>query len=68
MSPAPSRVHQAILIELLVQIKTYLNDKPCRVYPAPFDVRLPESDKADDDITTVVQPDILQKKRYIVLL
>ena len=44
MSLAPSRFHQEILIELLVQIKTYLNDKPCRVYPAPFDVRLTESD------------------------
>jgi Uma2 family endonuclease len=28
------------------------------VYSAPFDVRLPVGDEADDDITTVVQPDI----------
>ncbi len=62
-----SSIH-AILIVLLVQLKTYLNDKPCRVFAPPFDVRLPESDEADNDIETVVQPDILQKKRYIVLL
>lgn len=31
---------------------------PCRVYIAPFDVRLPSDNEADDDVSTVVQPDI----------
>jgi hypothetical protein len=30
----------------------------CKVYFAPFDVRLPEYDEADDFVNTVVQPDI----------
>jgi len=33
-------------------------ESKCEVYPAPFDVRLPESDEADDLITNTVQPDI----------
>jgi hypothetical protein len=28
------------------------------VFPAPFDIRLPEGDQHDDDIRNVVQPDI----------
>ena len=59
MSPAPSRFHQDIFRELFNQIVNKLSNKSCIVYSAPFDVRLPESDEADDDITTVVQPDIL---------
>lgn len=50
MSPAPSRKHQDIVVEISRQISNYLKDKPCRLYTAPFDVRL-ESD-------TVVQPDL----------
>ena len=53
---APNTRHQEILGELFSQIHTYLRGKPCRVYPAPFDVRLfYEEDESDD---TVVQPDI----------
>jgi Uma2 family endonuclease len=59
MAPAPSRIHQEILTELLVQIRNQLDRKTgCRVYVAPFDVRLPDADEADDDVSTVVQPDI----------
>ena len=59
MSPAPSRRHQKISRDLEVQIVNFLADKPCEVYDAPFDVRLPEADEKDDDIETVVQPDIV---------
>ena len=59
MSPAPSRFHQDVFRELFNQIVNKLSDKSCIVYSAPFDVRLPEADEADDDITAVVQPDIL---------
>jgi len=53
---APNTYHQAILMELSRQIANYLVGKPCKVYPAPFDVRLfYEEDESDD---TVVQPDI----------
>lgn len=60
MSPAPNRLHQKWLGELHRQIANYLEDKPCEVYLAPFDVRLPDySDASDEETITVVQPDIL---------
>ena len=52
----PNTYHQLILGELFKQIAVYLTDKPCKVIPAPYDVRLfYEEDESDD---TVVQPDI----------
>lgn len=58
MSPAPKRVHQKISITIASKLYNYLKGKPCQVYDAPFDVRLPVKSKKNDDITTVVQPDI----------
>ena len=58
MSPAPSRKHQKILGELHRQISTFLLDKTCDVYMAPFDVRFPEPDEKEEQIKTVLQPDI----------
>jgi Uma2 family endonuclease len=58
--PAPSRLHQEFVVELARQVTTSLLDRPARVYFAPFDVRLPKGGAGDDDqIDTVVQPDIL---------
>lgn len=57
--PGPSRVHQEFVGELHLQVRTALEGKPCRAYVAPFDVRLPKSGDRDDQIDTVVQPDIL---------
>ncbi len=59
MSPAPTRRHQGIQGELYVALRMFLKGKSCKVYNAPFDVLLPESDEADDDVDTVVQPDIV---------
>ena len=58
MSPAPSRAHQEISGNLHISIGVFLKNKPCKVYAAPFDVRLPRKSKDDKDIITVVQPDI----------
>jgi Uma2 family endonuclease len=53
----PNTKHQQILIELSSQFHDYLRGKPCKVFPAPYDVRLfYEEDESDD---TVVQPDIM---------
>lgn len=54
MAPAPSPVHQEINVELIRQLANYLHGKPCKVFTAPFDVRL-NAEEGDD---TVVQPDI----------
>ena len=58
MAPAPSRIHQEVVVELTRQIGNFLLEKPCSVYVAPFDVRLPNTNEADDQVETVVQPDI----------
>lgn len=59
MSPAPSTAHQTVSLELSTQIALYLRDKACRVFTAPFDVRLPDDkDEPDDEINNIVQPDI----------
>ncbi len=52
---SPSQIHQAILTELLVSIRSYLKKKGgnCQVFPAPFDVKL------SGHPLTIVQPDIM---------
>ena len=57
--PAPSRPHQELVGELYHQIRLALKGTRCRAYVAPFDVRLPKAGEADDQIDTVVQPDVL---------
>ena len=58
MTPAPSTNHQRVLGELFSAIKLYLKGKPCEVFVAPFDVRLPRSSENEEDTSTVVQPDL----------
>ena len=56
MSPAPTWPHQSISSEMHYQLATFLRGKPCKVYTAPFDVRL--NGNGDDD-PDVVQPDLV---------
>jgi Uma2 family endonuclease len=58
MTPAPLRYHQEITGKIYSRIEQFLRDKKCKVYISPFDVRLPEKNERDEDILTVVQPDI----------
>jgi Uma2 family endonuclease len=53
---APGTRHQLILGGLFYQFYNFLKGKPCKVFPAPFDVRLFYKEDESDD--TVVQPDI----------
>jgi Uma2 family endonuclease len=56
MMAAPSRIHQEVGMALSATLYNYLEGKPCKVYTAPFSVRLfPAEDNGDD---TVVEPDI----------
>jgi Uma2 family endonuclease len=60
MSPAPNRRHQKLSGAILYQMYSYFEGKSCEVYHAPFDVRFPDFPaQEDDDIDTVVQPDIV---------
>ncbi|HMO41677.1 MAG TPA: Uma2 family endonuclease [Saprospiraceae bacterium] len=60
MSPAPNLYHQEISSNMLKKIFFYLEGKPCKVFHAPFDVRLPlpPNQVKNEQIDTVVQPDI----------
>jgi len=56
---APNTKHQEVLGNLFSDVFNFLKGKKCKVFPAPFDVRLPvKNRKKDNEINTVVQPDI----------
>jgi Uma2 family endonuclease len=54
----PTPVHQLIAGELYYQMKSALKGTSWRVCVAPLDVRLPRSTERDEDVDTVVQPDV----------
>ena len=59
MMAPPSRIHQEICFEIGRQLGNYLEGKRCKVYPAPFGVRLFEQDgDSPENVDTVVEPDI----------
>ncbi len=56
---APNTRHQVIARNLTVISVTSLRGGKCKVFPAPFDVRLPlKTGKKDSEVKTVVQPDL----------
>lgn len=64
MSPAPSTTHQKISRNICNSITNYLNNKLCQCLYAPVDVRLKgkpfrNKKRRDDQVNTVVQPDII---------
>ena len=52
---SPSRIHQALITDLITTFHTYIQKKngDCEVFPAPFDVILSKNP------LTIVQPDIM---------
>lgn len=61
MSPAPSSEHQGIVTNLGGVLYNFFHKKPCKLFYAPFDVRLYDRKKsivANQDIYSVVQPDL----------
>jgi len=61
MSPAPNVKHQSIVTNLGGKLYNYFNKKPCKLFFAPFDVRLYDKNKslvANQEIHTVIQPDL----------
>ncbi|MCW3092714.1 MAG: restriction endonuclease [Ferruginibacter sp.] len=64
MSPAPSVGHQKVQANIFGEFFVFLKTKSCKVFVAPIDVRLKgkpfrKKKLRDDEITTVVQPDII---------
>jgi len=61
MSPAPNVKHQSIVTNLSGPLYQYFHKTNCKLFYAPFDVRLydqQKSLKADEEIHTVIQPDL----------
>ena len=58
LMPGPSSIHQEIAVDIITLLKNFLNGKLCKVYTAPFDVRLPKKGIDDKAIFTVLQPDV----------
>ncbi|XOV93634.1 MAG: Uma2 family endonuclease [Bacteroidota bacterium] len=59
MSPAPATRHQGISTVVGGEIYNYLKNRKCKVFFAPFDVRLPNNlTDSDEETFTVIQPDI----------
>jgi len=55
---APRRKHQEVSGRVFTRLHNFLENNTCKVFIAPFDVRLHVKSKKDEDIFTVVQPDI----------
>ena len=61
MFSAPTTNHALISGKIVFELGSYIKKQKgkCKVFSAPFDVRLPQNDEvANDKIYTVVQPDI----------
>jgi Uma2 family endonuclease len=60
MCPAPSRIHQALSGVIFYLFYNYLKGKNCKIYHAPFDVRLSKkkTPQSEEDFDSVVQPDL----------
>ncbi len=56
---APSTEHQRLVTRLLAQFEIYLEGKSCEVLPAPIDVILADKSQQQEEINTVVQPDLI---------
>lgn len=64
MCPAPTPIHQRISIKISSKFSSFLEGRTCECLYAPIDVKLkgkPFRNKKlrDDEISTVVQPDII---------
>jgi Uma2 family endonuclease len=59
MSPAPTRLHQRIVSLLMTKLGAWFADKPCQPLVSPLDVFLPEGEEALNEVSTVVQPDLV---------
>ncbi len=56
---AANTKHQRVAVKLCYEFYGFIRGKTCQVFIPPYDVRLPvKNRKRDDQITTVVQPDL----------
>jgi Uma2 family endonuclease len=61
MSPAPSLKHQSVITNLGGSLYQYFHKRQCKLFYAPFDIKLYNSKKSkltDQEVFSVVQPDL----------
>lgn len=58
MAPAPSINHQRLAGDIYRQASNTLKNKSCQVFIAPVDVLFPQPNETDEQISTVLQPDV----------
>ena len=59
MSSGPGTAHQFLAAKLFTKLGSYFEGNECQAFFAPFDVMFPKYDEPEDEIDTVVQPDIM---------
>jgi len=59
MSPSPLTRHQGIVTALMTRFGPFLDEHPCELFTAPFDVRLPKAGEDGMTASTVVIPDLV---------
>ena len=55
---APSLTHQTVSMNFSRLLSNYFYKTPCKLFAAPFDVRLAKKGEKDNEVYTVVQPDL----------
>lgn len=59
LKETPTLDHQEIAGEIYCQLANSLQGKSCRAFISPLDVRFPKAGEADDQVDTMLQPDVL---------
>ena len=59
LKETPTLDHQEIVGEIYYQLANNLQGKSCRAFISPLDVRFPKAGEADEQVDTVLQPDVL---------
>ncbi|HBY20489.1 MAG TPA: Uma2 family endonuclease [Clostridiales bacterium] len=59
MQAAPVWQHQEIVSSLISIFRNYFKNKECTAFVAPFDVRISTHEETDEEVETVLQPDIV---------
>ena len=59
LKETPTLDHQEIAGEIYCQLANSLQGKSCRAFISPLDVRFPKAGEADEQVDTVLQPDVL---------
>jgi Uma2 family endonuclease len=59
MGESPGTNHQQVLGNVAAKLYAFLKDKSTQALMAPLDVRLVDTTTRDEDVLTVVQPDVI---------